>query len=86
MNNPFYYTPSARCEQAVSVILTHIQNHPEWHEEVRGGKTFGVLITESETLFAYSGQMLGVMTLKDLYHLSSIILTKKDISRYTKRK
>lgn len=41
------------------VILKHIQNHPEWHEEVRGGKTFGVLITESETLYAYSGQMLG---------------------------
>ena len=59
MNNPFYYTPSARCEQAVSVILTHIQNHPEWHEEVMRGKTFGVLITESETLYAYSGQMLG---------------------------
>ncbi len=59
MNNPFYYTPSARCEHAVSVILTHIQNHPEWHEEVQKGKTFGVLITESETLYAYSGQMLG---------------------------
>ncbi len=59
MNNPFYYTPSARCEEAVTVILKQIQNHPEWHEEVRGGKTFGVLITESETLFAYSGQMLG---------------------------
>ena len=59
MNNPFYYTPSARCEEAATVILKQIQNHPEWHEEVRGGKTFGVLITESETLFAYSGQMLG---------------------------
>jgi tRNA pseudouridine32 synthase/23S rRNA pseudouridine746 synthase len=59
MNNPFYYTPSARCEEAAMVILKHIQNHPEWHEEVRGGKTFGVLITESETLYAYSGQMLG---------------------------
>ena len=59
LNNPFYYTPSARCEEAATVILKQIQNHPEWHEEVRGGKTFGVLITESETLFAYSGQMLG---------------------------
>ena len=59
MNNPFYYTPSARCEEAAMVILKHIQDHPEWHEEVRGGKTFGVLITESETLYAYSGQMLG---------------------------
>ena len=59
MNNPFYYTPSARCEEAAMVILKRIQNHPEWHEEVRGGKTFGVLITENETLYAYSGQMLG---------------------------
>ena len=59
MNSPFYYTPSARCEEAAMVILKQIQNHPEWHEEVRGGKTFGVLITESETLYAYSGQMLG---------------------------
>ena len=59
MNNPFYYTPSARCEEAVSSLLEIIRFHPEWNEEVRGGKTFGVLITESETLFAYSGQMLG---------------------------
>ena len=59
MNNPFYYTPSARCEEAVSSLLEIIRLHPEWNEEVRGGKTFGVLITESETLFAYSGQMLG---------------------------
>ena len=59
LNSPFYYTPSARCEEAAMVILKQIQNHPEWHEEVRGGKTFGVLITESETLYAYSGQMLG---------------------------
>ena len=59
MNNPFYYTPSARCEEAVSSLLEIIRLHPEWNEEVQGGKTFGVLITESETLFAYSGQMLG---------------------------
>lgn len=59
MNNPFYYTPSAQCEQAVPVILTMIQSHPEWHEEVRKGKTFGVLATDKETLLAYSGQMLG---------------------------
>ena len=59
MNNPFYYTPSPRCEQAVSSLLDVIHSHPEWNEEVRNGKTFGVLITESETLYAYSGQMLG---------------------------
>ena len=59
LNNPFYYTPSPRCEQAVSSLLDVIQSHPEWQDEVRNGKTFGVLITESETLFAYSGQMLG---------------------------
>ena len=59
LNNPFYYTPSPHCEQAVSSLLDVIHSHPEWQEEVRNGKTFGVLITESETLFAYSGQMLG---------------------------
>ena len=59
MTNPFYYTPSPRCEQAVSSLLDVIHSHPEWQDEVRNGKTFGVLITESETLFAYSGQMLG---------------------------
>ena len=59
LNNPFYYTPSPRCEQAVSSLLDVIHSHPEWQDEVRNGKTFGVLITESETLFAYSGQMLG---------------------------
>ena len=59
LNTPFYYTPSPRCEQAVSSLLDVIHSHPEWQEEVQNGKTFGVLITESETLFAYSGQMLG---------------------------
>ena len=59
LNNPFYYTPSARCEEAVSSLLAIIRFHPEWNEEVRKGKTFGVLITETETLYAYSGQMLG---------------------------
>ena len=59
LNNPFYYTPSARCEEAVSSLLAIIHSHPEWQEEVRNGKTFGVLITDSETLYAYSGQMLG---------------------------
>ena len=59
MNNPFYYTPSARCEEAVSSLLDVIHSHPEWQDEVWNGKTFGVLITESETLYAYSGQMLG---------------------------
>lgn len=59
MNNPFYYTPSSQCEEAALVILQQIQHHPEWYEEVRKGKTFGVLITETETLYAYSGQMLG---------------------------
>ena len=59
LNSPFYYTPSARCEETVSSLLAIIHSHPEWQEEVRNGKTFGVLITENETLFAYSGQMLG---------------------------
>ena len=59
LNNPFYYTPSARCEETVSSLLAIIHSHPEWQEEVRKGKTFGVLITETETLYAYSGQMLG---------------------------
>ena len=59
LNNPFYYTPSPRCEQAVSSLLDVIHSNPEWQDEVWNGKTFGVLITESETLFAYSGQMLG---------------------------
>ena len=59
LNSPFYYTHSARCEETVSSLLAIIHSHPEWQEEVRNGKTFGVLITENETLFAYSGQMLG---------------------------
>ena len=59
LNTPFYYTPSPRCEQAVSSLLNVIHSHHEWQDEVQNGKTFGVLITESETLFAYSGQMLG---------------------------
>ena len=96
LNSPFYYTPSARCEEAVSSLLAIIRFHPEWNEEVRKGKTFGVLITENETLFAYSGQMLGQYDIEEFVppvfdyldekgyfkiHEAEIVNINKDIDR-----
>ena len=60
LNSPFYYEPHPSCVEAAHIVLCRIETHPEWQKEVDEGKMFGVLLTEQgETLFAYSGQMLG---------------------------
>ena len=66
MNNPFYYTPSEECRKAAEAVRDDVMNHhPEWIDEVQGGKMFGVLVAydaegaEQVVLRAYSGQILG---------------------------
>lgn len=59
LNNPFYYEPHPLCVEAAHDVIADIASHPEWREEVEAGKMFGVLVTESGVLKAYSGQILG---------------------------
>ena len=47
-------------EEIKRQVIADIESHAEWREEVRRGKMFGFLITDSgETLKAYSGQIQG---------------------------
>lgn len=71
LNNPFYYEPHPLCLEAAREIVSDVNRHPEWHDEVANGKTFGVLIgrraelpetdnpAKRIVLWAYSGQILG---------------------------
>ena len=47
-------------EEIKRQVIADIESHAEWREEVKRGKMFGFLITDSgETLKAYSGQIQG---------------------------
>lgn len=71
LNNPFYYEPRPLCKEAAKEIISDVNRHPEWCDEVANGKTFGVLIgcraelpdagdaAKRIVLWAYSGQILG---------------------------
>lgn len=59
MNCPFYNSPHPLCIEAAQHLILDIAQHPEWQEEVEKGKMFGVLVTDNDVLWAYSGQILG---------------------------
>ena len=46
-NDPFNYTPHPLCQLAADEVMSFIDNHPEWHEELRLGKMFGVLVVKN---------------------------------------
>lgn len=64
MNDPFDDKPHPLARQAADVVRHHLQEHPEWTDEVAAGKMFGVLVCEDAQgqlgfLAAYSGQIGG---------------------------
>lgn len=60
LNNPFYYEPHPLCVEAARSVIADVEKHEEWHDEVRNGKMFGVLVADDGTVLkAYSGQILG---------------------------
>lgn len=59
-NSPFYYEPHPQCVDAARSVVALVNAHPEWMAEVKGGKTFGVMVcNDGSVLRAYSGQLLG---------------------------
>lgn len=46
--NPFAYEPHPLVREAVSEVRAFLATHPEWHDELAGGKMFGVLVVEPE--------------------------------------
>lgn len=45
--NPFDYTPHPLCQLAADEVMCFIDSHPEWHEELKLGKMFGVLVVKN---------------------------------------
>lgn len=62
--NPFHYRPHPLAVLAQQRLLAHIASHPEWDEELRGGKMLGVLVVRCRNgrlgfLAAFSGNLCG---------------------------
>ena len=43
-NNPFGYEPHPLCQLAAREVVEMVGEHSEWHEELKQGKMFGVLV------------------------------------------
>ena len=61
---PFHYTPHPLIEQAATCVRHHLQSCVLWHEELRHGKMFGVLLVRNGEgqigfLAAFSGLLGG---------------------------
>ena len=53
---PFHYTPHPLVQEAAHEVQAHLRTRPEWEEELRKGKMFGVLlIRDTEGNVGYSG-------------------------------
>ena len=64
LNNPFYYSPTPVCREAVERVKQWIAKAPiSFQQEVEQGKMFGVLVVETQGkigfLAGYSGQICG---------------------------
>ncbi|MBO7198542.1 MAG: RNA pseudouridine synthase [Alistipes sp.] len=60
---PFHYTPHPLCRLAAAEVQRYIAQRTEWHDELEGGKMFGVLVVEADGeigfLAAFSGNLAG---------------------------
>lgn len=64
MNCPFCYTPHPLCVLAAHEVQTYLGRQLAWHDELRRGKMFGVLVVRTDDgdlgyLAAYSGILAG---------------------------
>ena len=61
---PFRYTPHPLSKMAAEEVQAYLQSRSEWHEELKQGKMFGVLVVrtpqgEISYLAAFSGNLAG---------------------------
>ena len=45
--DPFDYTPHPLCRLAADEVMSYIDTHPEWHDELQLGKMFGILVVKN---------------------------------------
>lgn len=68
---PFAYTPHQLCVKAASEVQAYVALQQQWHDELRLGKMFGVLVAKAPDgqlgyFAAFSGQLAG-MALHDFF-------------------
>ena len=61
---PFHYTPHPLCVLAAEEVQAYLQSRTDWHDELQGGKMFGVLVVRDADrrigyLAAFSGNLAG---------------------------
>ena len=61
---PFHYTPHPLCVLAAEEVQAYLQSRTDWHDELQGGKMFGVLVVRDAHhrigyLAAFSGNLAG---------------------------
>ena len=61
---PFHYTPHPLCVMAAEEVQAYLQSRTDWHDELQGGKMFGVLVVRNSEghvgyLAAFSGNLAG---------------------------
>lgn len=61
---PFHYTPHMLCVMAAKEVQQYIATRKEWHDELKSGKMFGVLIVSNNDgelgfVSAFSGNIAG---------------------------
>ncbi|MBP3317565.1 MAG: RNA pseudouridine synthase [Alistipes sp.] len=64
---PFHYSPHALCQEAAREVMEHVATRHDWHDELRQGKMFGVLVVRDKEhrlgfLAAFSGNIAGKNT------------------------
>lgn len=62
--NPFSYVPDKFCREAADCVQQYLLGQTQWHEELRQGKMFGVLVVQTWEgelgyLAAFSGNLQG---------------------------
>lgn len=61
---PFHYSPHPLCKIAAGEVQAYLQSRDDWHDELKQGKMFGVLVVQTPQneigyLAAFSGNLAG---------------------------
>lgn len=65
---PFHYTPHPLCIMAAEEVQTYLATQPQWQDELKQGKMFGVLIVRTpEKKIGYLAAFSGILAGKNIH-------------------
>lgn len=65
---PFHYTPHPLCIMAAEEVQTYLATQPQWQDELKQGKMFGVLIVQTpEKKTGYLAAFSGILAGKNIH-------------------